>query len=213
MSSLVELFTPNRQVKAEKARAKSIAAAKMIPTRDETDALRHEGRGLKTWMGPKIALSSLGFQKIAKISRWRGLGKHDGVRLTHHFVDRYAERVLKSKDLRPMHKLTKRERRLKKQSVIDDIMNKGNDRQKESIKQLGFSYKGKYPLGDAHTVIAKKTTGKNINLVTVYETPAHGASRVGQKATAVNTPGNSTKETRVRKVKNLQALVNKKKGQ
>ena len=62
---MLTLFTPKQQLKAEKARAESIQAGKMIPTHDETDALRYEGKGLKTWEGSRPSLKSLGFQKIS----------------------------------------------------------------------------------------------------------------------------------------------------
>tara|TARA_B100000287_G_C20215969_1_gene616045 strand:+ start:486 stop:629 length:144 start_codon:yes stop_codon:yes gene_type:complete len=45
--NMVTLFTPNKQLKAEKARKDSIKDGKMIPKRDSTDAIRYAGRGLK----------------------------------------------------------------------------------------------------------------------------------------------------------------------
>ena len=63
MSSILQLFTPKKQMKNEQARQASIQAGKMVPLHDETDALRHEGRGLKPWSGTNNSLLSLGFQK------------------------------------------------------------------------------------------------------------------------------------------------------
>ena len=83
MPSLLKLFTPTRQVKAEKARAESIANAKMIPTRDTTDALRHEGKGLKTWSSSKSSLQSLGFNKISGVLKPLEYGADIAVGITN----------------------------------------------------------------------------------------------------------------------------------
>ncbi len=63
--NMVTLFTPNKQLKAEKARKDSIKDGKMIPKRDSTDAIRYAGRGLKNWNGTQSSLRSLGFSKVA----------------------------------------------------------------------------------------------------------------------------------------------------
>tara|TARA_B100001758_G_scaffold236768_1_gene238209 strand:- start:4493 stop:4822 length:330 start_codon:yes stop_codon:yes gene_type:complete len=63
--NMVTLFTPNKQLKAEKARKDSVKDGKMLPRRDSTDAIRYAGRGLKTWNGTQSSLRSLGFSKVA----------------------------------------------------------------------------------------------------------------------------------------------------
>ena len=65
MSSILEYLDNNKVDKADLARQKSIAQGKMIPTRDTTDAIKYEGRGLKRWGGSQAALSTLGFKKTA----------------------------------------------------------------------------------------------------------------------------------------------------
>ena len=68
MHSVLKIFTKTKLSKAEKARKESIAKGDMIATRDLTDAIRYQGRGLKTWEGRKQSwnateLKKLGFKK------------------------------------------------------------------------------------------------------------------------------------------------------
>ena len=44
---MISLFTDSKLLKTDAARTNSINAGKMLATRDTTDAIRHEGRGLK----------------------------------------------------------------------------------------------------------------------------------------------------------------------
>ena len=44
---MIRFFDNNQLAKADAARTNSIKSGKMLATRDTTDAIRHEGRGLK----------------------------------------------------------------------------------------------------------------------------------------------------------------------
>ena len=127
---MIRFFDNNQLAKADAARTNSIKSGKMLATRDTTDAIRHEGRGLKRWGGQRAALSSLGFQKLSSNKLKFVLN------LSNHAIDRYYKRVLKVYNMKPTQKVQAASQKLRRSKVFVDLMNRMNNREMANLNFL-----------------------------------------------------------------------------
>ena len=103
MATITDIFTNKRWKQLDKSRDKSIERGDMIATRDTSQALRYEGKGLKKWSGRQNSwaatnLIQQGFNKIAKLRIAHKVTKKDlkKVDALAHRIDQLIKKVLRT---------------------------------------------------------------------------------------------------------------------